>query len=141
MRSLPTRGAWIEIICRMTCDTTALTTEQGQLLDEMALLADMVEASMVENATVALDQKDYRKRHDSLVEKYEKAEKKYKEVTEKIEEIGIRSQRLQQFKEALSKLKGEITEFDEGLWGTLVDFITVLENGTRTVTFRNGTKI
>ena len=53
---------------------------------------------MVENATVALDQKDYRKRHDSLVEKYEKAEKKYKEVTEKIEEIGIRSQRLQQFK-------------------------------------------
>lgn len=131
----------VDMICRMTCDTTALTTEQGQLLDEMALLADMVEAAMVENATVALDQKDYRKRHDSLVEKYEKAEKKYKEVTEKIEEIGIRSQRLQQFKEALSKLKGEITEFDEGLWGTLVDFITVLENGTRTVTFRNGTTI
>lgn len=131
----------VDMICRMTCDTTALTAEQGQLRDEMALLADMVERAMVENATIALDQKDYRKRHDSLVEKYEKAEKKYKEVTEQIEEIEIRSQRLQQFKDSLAKLMGEITEFDEGLWGTLVDFITVHENGTRTVTFRNGTTI
>lgn len=38
-------------------------------------------------------------------------------------------------------LKGTITEFDGALWGALVDYITVYEDGSRTVTFRDGTTI
>ncbi len=38
-------------------------------------------------------------------------------------------------------LKGTITEFDEALWGALVDYITVYEGGSRTVTFRDGSMI
>lgn len=38
-------------------------------------------------------------------------------------------------------MKGTITEFDGALWGALVDYITVYEDGSRTVTFRDGTTI
>ncbi len=33
------------------------------------------------------------------------------------------------------------TEFDSTLWGALVDYITVEKDGTKTVTFRDGTVI
>lgn len=36
---------------------------------------------------------------------------------------------------------GAVTEFDEALWGTLVDFITVTAEGKKIVTFRDGTEI
>ena len=34
-----------------------------------------------------------------------------------------------------------LTEFDEGLWGTLVDFMTVYSKGDISVTFKDGTEI
>ena len=34
-----------------------------------------------------------------------------------------------------------VTEFDEGLWGTLVDFMTVYSKEDISVTFKDGTEI
>ncbi len=34
-----------------------------------------------------------------------------------------------------------LTEFDEGLWGTLVDFMTVYSKDDISVTFKDGTEI
>ena len=68
-------------------------------------------------------------------------DKKYDELTEQITERETRKQNLQHFQETLESLKGTITEFDGALWGALVDYITVYEDGSRTVTFRDGTTI
>lgn len=45
--------------------------------------------------------------------------------------------------EFIKTLKGRddvITEFDNGLWSSLVDFVTVGKE-TRTITFKDGTEI
>ena len=70
-----------------------------------------------------------------------KAKKKYDELSEQIAERETRRQNLQHFQETLESLKGTITEFDGALWGALVDYITVYEDGSRMVTFRDGTTI
>ncbi len=118
-----------------------METERTKYADEMTLVADMVQAAMVENARVALDQNEYRRRNDELATRFEEAKKKYNELSEQIAEREIRGQNLRHFQETLEALKGTITEFDGALWGALVDYITVYEDGSRTVTFRDGTTI
>ena len=107
----------------------------------MTLVADMVQAAMVENARVALDQNEYRRRNDELATRFEEAKKKYNELSEQISEPENRGKNQRHFQETLEALKGTITEFDGALWGALVDYITVYEDGSRTVTFRDGTTI
>ena len=131
----------VKLICKVVSDTSELETERTKYADEMTLVADMVQAAMVENARVALDQNEYRRRNDELATHFEEAKKKYNKLSEQIAEREIRGQNLRHFQETLEALKGTITEFDSALWGTLVDFITVYEDGSRTVTFRDGTTI
>lgn len=131
----------VKLICEMVGDTSELEAECKKYADEMSLVADMVEAAMLENARVALDQNEYRQKNDALAARFEDAKKKYDELSEQITERETRRQNLQHFQETLESLKGTIAEFDGALWGALVDYITVYEDGSRTVTFRDGTTI
>ena len=118
-----------------------METERTKYADEMTLVADMVQAAMLENARVALDQNEYRRKNDALAERFEAAKKKHDELVEQISVIQTREQNLRHFQETLESLKGTMTEFDSVIWVALVDYITVYEDGSRTVTFRDGTTI
>ena len=48
---------------------------------------------------------------------------------------------METFAEALESQSKSLTEFDEGLWGTLVDFMTVYSKEDISVTFKDGTEI
>ena len=48
---------------------------------------------------------------------------------------------MEAFAEALESQSKSLTEFDEGLWGTLVDFMTVYSKEDISVTFKDGTEI
>ena len=97
--------------------------------------------AMLENARIALDQEEYRQKNDVLSARFEAAKKKHDELAMRIEEIETRGQNLRHFQETLESLNGQVTEFDSDLWGSLVDYITVYENGEKTVTFRDGSVI
>ena len=49
--------------------------------------------------------------------------------------------RLGTFLTELKKQEGLIDEFDAGLWGSMVKFVTIGKNKEITVTFRDGTEI
>ena len=51
------------------------------------------------------------------------------------------SERLSNFIEAMQEQEGILTEFDERLWSSMVDFVTVGRNKEMAMTFRDGTKI
>lgn len=50
------------------------------------------------------------------------------------------AERLDAFAKALESQSKRLTEFDEGLWGTLVDFMTVYSKDDISVTFKDGTE-
>ena len=52
-----------------------------------------------------------------------------------------KAERLEAFAEALESQSKSLTEFDEGLWGTMVDFMTVYSKEDISVTFKDGTEI
>lgn len=130
-----------EIIRRTLCITDTLQEEKHRLEGEMAVLVDMVNNCIAENARIAQDQNDYQKRYDALVARYDAAKAKYDETVASIAAKDAQSARLEAFIKALREQDGTISDFDESLWGSMVESVTVGRRKEMTVTFRDGTAI
>ncbi|MEE5994567.1 MAG: recombinase family protein [Oscillospiraceae bacterium] len=122
---------------KMVSDCTALEQERDRMKEETVLLAEMVESIIMENARVALDQTEYRKKYDSLSERYETAKSRYEALERQIEEMHQRVQMMENFINSISKMN-PLTEFDETLWGTLLESITIYSTEDIRIKFRDG---
>lgn len=115
---------------------------------ELAVLVEMTQNCIAENARISQDQGEYQTRYNGLVERYEKAKARFDEVTETIAERSAKGERLAGFIRTLATQKEPVAEFDERLWGAKyatgifrVDYVTVGVDGGMTVMFRDGTEI
>lgn len=129
------------IVRETLCDNSRLEDEERTLRDDMEVLVGMVQDCVAENAHVALDQEEYQKRYDGLVERYNKAKARLDEVSAAISNNKARSETIRHFIRTLEKQDGVITEFDNALWGSLVDYITVFGKDDIRFTFKDGTEI
>ena len=130
----------VELMYRTLFDTAELTAERDRLQEEMLMLVEMTQSCVAENARVAQNQEEYQKRYDGLVDRYDKTKERYDELDYEIEQKKAQSEKMKIFIQTLKNMDGVITEFDDGLWGSLVDFITIGRK-ERTVTFKDGTAI
>ena len=110
----------IRLIRQTVCDVTVLEEEQDKLRSEMEIVVELTQSCVAENARTAQNQEDYQKRYDGLVERYEK--------------LGI-------FIDTLEKHGEPIVEFDAGMWGSMVENITVDKDKNMTVTFKDGSEV
>ena len=62
-------------------------------------------------------------------------------VTEAIAERSAKGEKLAGFIRTLEAQKKPVAEFDERLWGAVVNYVTVVVDGGMTVVFRDGTKV
>lgn len=131
----------LRLVQEKVCDTAELEAESQRLMGELQVLSDMVQSCISENARIAQDQTDYQKRFDELVSRYDAVKTKYDAVEKKIKERRLKAERLEAFAKALKEQKQAVTEFDEGLWGTLADYMTVFSKEDISVTFKDGTEI
>ena len=131
----------LRLVQREVCDTTTLEAEERKLADEMKVLVDMVQACIGENARVAQNQADYQSRYNELVSRYDAVKEKYDATMEAVDAKRIKAETLDAFAKTLRSRDAALTEFDEGLWGTLVDCMIVYGKGDVGVTFRDGTEI
>ena len=122
---------------KLISDCTALEQECDRMKEETVLLAEMVENIIMENARVALDQTEYRKKYDSLSERYETAKARYEALERQIEEMHQRVQMMENFINSISKMN-PLTEFDETLWGALLESITIYSTEDIRIKFRDG---
>ena len=74
---------------------------------------------------MAQNQEEYTIRYDALVSRFEATKAEYEKVTSDISARGIRRRELDRFIQSVEKLPEMVTEFDEALWGSLVDHLTV----------------
>lgn len=130
----------VELMRRTLFDTAELTAERDRLQEEMLMLVEMTQSCVAENARVAQNQEEYQKRYDGLVDRYDKTKERYDELDYEIEQKKAQSEKMKIFIQTLKNMDGVITEFDDGLWGSLVDFITIGRK-EYTVTFKDGTAI
>ena len=121
-------------------DLTALKAEQAELESEIAVVSDLIEKCIYENAHVALDQVEYKKRYDGLTERFDTAKARHEALDETIRSKQSRRATIEDF---LSTLKDAdlVDTFDTALWCGLVDFVTVHSKDDVRFTFKNGQEI
>ena len=122
-------------------DTTELEAEQAQLLEETQVVSDMVQQAIQENARTALNQTEYQKRYDSLVQRFDRAKTRLEEVTAEIQEKQTASANMGTFLNAFEQMPDSLTEFSLESWHSMVDFATVYSIDDIRFTFKNGQEI
>ena len=105
-------SANVQMVIAVLCDSTELEKRQSELKEELEVVVGLVERCVTENARVALDQDEY----------------------------TDRKKLLEQFLHTV-EAQEPIVEFDERLWASLVDFMTVNSEKDIRVTFKDGTEI
>ena len=126
---------------RMLCTTGDLQEEKSRLMGEMAVLSEMMQNAVKENACVAQDQEEYQRRYQELEQRYDAVQERYDKVEADISAREAENSRLTEFIKALKAQDGDIRKFDGRIWGSMVKFVTVGRNKEITVTFRDGTEI
>lgn len=122
-------------------DGIQLEAERRELQSELAVVADLIPKTIAENARVAQDQTEYQKRYNALVERFDVAKARLAEVTELLTARKTRGEKLDSFIRELAAQPALISELDERLWVTLLDYATVGLDGEVRFTFKDGTEI
>lgn len=92
-----------EMVRQTLCDTTELEQKKAAWGQELAVLVEMTQNCIAENARIAQDQGEYQKRYNSLVERYETAKARFDEMTDAIAERSAKSERLAGFIKTLRR--------------------------------------
>jgi len=102
---------------------------------------EMVQELIAQNARVAQNQDDYNATYDAAVSCYEATKAEREKVAADIRQRGIRRREFERFITELEKLPKAVSEFDEALWGSLVEYVTVGKDKTMVFTLIGGTEM
>ena len=108
---------------------------------DLGNLAERIEKLIRENALVAQDQTAYLKQENEIRALYVEKQEDMEKLDEQIAERERKRNTLEGMIHALCGINGEQVEFDEALWGGLLDHIVVKEYGTVVVVFKGGIEI
>ena len=123
------------------CQTGELLEECDSVEQELSVLAERLETLIRENARVAQNQTAYLKQEKEIRARYLEKQGALEKLDEQITERGGKRKNLEGMIHALCGINGEQVEFDEELWGGLLDHIVVKADGEMVVIFKGGIEI
>ena len=123
------------------CDLAELDAGIDTIRDEIAVLVEMSKQLIEENSRSAQNQDEYQRRHSALIEKYSDADTRLNALqAERSRRIDMRKS-IEWFMESFSQQDGLLTEFDDRLFFSVCDVMTVYPDGKVVVHFRDGAEI
>ena len=131
----------LEAVIQGLCDEADLTEKQERLLAEMEVLESMMHKTVMENAATAQDQEEYSTRYEGYAAKHEKLKKQYGDAHAEREARQNKAQTLNGMIESLRGAGPAVIGFDEKLWNTTIDHVTVNRDDTLVFTMRDGREI
>lgn len=127
----------IETICTLT----DLNEQIRMVTDEISILVKMSKQLIEENSRAVHDQDEYQRRHSALINKYAEADNRLKALqSERSRRIDMRKS-IEWFMESFSRQDGLLTEFDDSLFFSVCDVMTVYCDGKVVIRFRDGAEI
>ncbi|MGX8709456.1 MAG: recombinase family protein [bacterium] len=128
-------------IRNLVSDCTELDAEIDKLTEEIEVLAEMVKACVKENAASAQSQKEYTKKYNALVKRYEKTSARLDTLSTEKSRKQDRDRELRLFIESIKKQPLVLEVWSERLWVGLLDKATVFHDGRMVFQFKNGMEI
>ena len=133
--------AELQALIDSVCQTEELPEERDKVEQELAVLAERLETLIRENARVAQDQTAYLKQENEIRALYMEKQGHLARLDERIAERESKRKTLETMIQVVCGINEEQVEFDEELWGGLLDHIVVKEDGTVVVVFKGGIEI
>ena len=130
-----------DVIVEMLTNTNKLDVEAANLQAEAMGIYDKIQAGIVKNSRIVLDQKAYSEEEQELQDRYTAVKARLDEIAAEKKERGIRKEKLNMFLTELAEQEGLITEFDAELFHATVDRVTVKSEHEVVVKFREETEI
>ena len=121
-------------------DCSGLDAEIESLLEEIDVVTELTKRCIAENSQTAQNQEEYASRYNGFVKRYEKAKSRVEEVRGTKAAREAQADAIGAFMFEVQEL-GILTEFDEKLWLTVIDTVTVHADGRMTFKFQGGTEI
>ena len=118
-------------------DCTGIDTEIESLLEEIEVVTELTKRCIAENSQTAQNQEEYTARYNGFVERYEKAKAQLEQLRATKAEREAQADAIGAFMFEMQELD-TLTEFDEKLWLTVIDTVTVHADGRMTFKFRGG---
>ena len=130
-----------EDVLTVLTDCSKLDAEIAQLEDESNIVVELINKCVAENARKAMDQEEYNRRYDAYSERFEAARKRLAEIAELRQERNAKKTRIRLFMENMNNHQELVQSFDEELWYSTVDYVTVYEDKRLVFTFRDGRQV
>ena len=121
-------------------DTSVLEKEKIELEEELNIVAEQVNECISENARKAQNQDEYEIRYTSLVNRFNTTKSRLYEIKQTIIEKQSKGDEVEDFIKELEKQELQTT-FDKNVWLSMVDFLTVHNDGNIEVMFLDGSQI
>lgn len=121
-------------------DCTGIDKEIQTLLEEIEVVTELTKRCIAENSQTAQNQEEYAARYNGFVERNEKAKVQLEQLRATKAAREAQAEVIGAFVLEVQEL-GILTEFDEKLWLTVIDTVTVHADGRMTFKFQGGTEI
>ena len=122
-------------------DCAEIDAKLETLMQEIEVVSELTKRCIEDNAQNAQDQDAYAERYNGLVERYEKTKAEVDELQRRKAERQAKAENIGAFMFELHERDAAITEFDDRLWLTTVDKVTVHRDGRLVFLFQNGTEV
>ena len=108
---------------------------------ELELLAGMIRNCVMMNASACLTEQEYQRQYTELSQRYESTKAGYEALLERRKQMDATAITFSNILFRLGELTQIPLEFNESLWHTLVDHVTVYNDERVVFTFTDGTEI
>lgn len=122
-------------------DTGKVDDEIERLTIETETIAIQIQRLISENASTAMDQDDYNRKYDGLVERYNAAENRINDLMKRKETREREAKAMDAFISELSSVGELPIEYSDAVWNALIDKATVYADDRVVFTFKNQKEI
>ena len=119
---------------------TGVDEEIQSLLEEIDVVTELTKRCIAENSQTAQNQAEYKVRYNGFVARYEKAKTRVAELRSIKNARQAQADAIGTFMFEVQELD-TLSEFDEKLWLTVIDTVTVYADGRMTLKFQGDTEI
>lgn len=119
---------------------TGVDEEIQSLLEEIDVVTELTKRCIAENLQTAQNQAEYKARYNGFVTRYEKAKTRVEELRSIKNARQAQADAIGTFMFEVQELD-TLSEFDEKLWLTVIDTVTVYADGRMTLKFQDDTEI
>lgn len=130
-----------EQIKTMFTDCSSIDAEIQRFNGELEDLADLTRHCIEENARSAMNQQEFKERYDGYLKRFNDIQSTIDDLNQQRSARLARADRFDAFIHTMQGIDSDLPEFDEKVWLTTIERVTVYHDGRLLFRFNNGTEI